>query len=119
MKVLLFQRGGRYLDLNIVKILIGKCKLAYKLNLSLTSLFTFSHIFCAFIGTNKNPKYFDEPESFDPSRFEGNAPVPYTWLPFGAGPRTCPGKDYVRFVVLNFIHILITKFHLGNYTFSQ
>uniref|UniRef100_A0A0R0JWW1 Cytochrome P450 n=1 Tax=Glycine max TaxID=3847 RepID=A0A0R0JWW1_SOYBN len=67
-------------------------------------------IFWAFIGTNKNPKYFHEPESFDPSRFEGNAPVPYTWLPFGAGPRTCPGKDYVRFVVLNFIHILITKF---------
>ncbi|RZB96641.1 Beta-amyrin 28-monooxygenase [Glycine soja] len=76
-------------------------------------------IFCAFIGTNKNPKYFDEPESFDPSRFEGNVPVPYTWIPFGAGPRTWPGKDYARLVVLNFIHILITKFHLGNYTFSQ
>ncbi|KAG5015535.1 hypothetical protein JHK85_021671 [Glycine max] len=67
----------------------------------------------------ENPKYFDEPESFDPSRFEGNVPVPYTWIPFGAGPRTWPGKDYARLVVLNFIHILITKFHLGNYTFSQ
>ncbi|TKY60180.1 Beta-amyrin 28-oxidase [Spatholobus suberectus] len=67
-------------------------------------------IFWALIGTNKNPKYFHDPESFDPSRFEGNVPAPYTCIPFGAGPRSCPGKDYTRFVVLNFIHILITKF---------
>ncbi|KAK7318716.1 hypothetical protein RJT34_03422 [Clitoria ternatea] len=63
-------------------------------------------IFWAIIGTNNNPRYFDEPENFDPSRFEGNVPAPYTYLPFGAGPRSCPGKDYTRFV----IHILITKF---------
>ncbi|KAK7399661.1 hypothetical protein VNO78_10849 [Psophocarpus tetragonolobus] len=67
-------------------------------------------IFWALIGKNKNPKYFDEPESFDPSRFEGNVPTPYTWIPFGAGPRSCPGVDYTRFVILNFIHFLITKF---------
>lgn len=67
-------------------------------------------IFWALVGTNKNPKYFYEPESFDPSRFEGNVPASYTWVPFGAGPRSCPGKDYTRFAVLNFIHIFITKF---------
>lgn len=68
-------------------------------------------IFWSIVGTNKDPKYFPEPENFDPSRFEGNIlPAPYTWIPFGAGPRSCPGKDYMRFVVLNFIHILINKF---------
>ncbi|CAJ1938267.1 unnamed protein product [Sphenostylis stenocarpa] len=68
-------------------------------------------IFWALVGTNKNPNYFPEPESFDPSRFEGNNfPAPYTWIPFGAGPRSCPGKDYVRFVVLSFIHVLVSKF---------
>ncbi|WJX53379.1 beta-amyrin 28-monooxygenase [Trifolium repens] len=67
-------------------------------------------IFWAFIGTNKNHKYFDEPENFDPSRFEGNVPAPYTYIPFGAGPRCCPGKDYTRFVIITFIHNLVTNF---------
>ncbi|XP_020204689.1 beta-amyrin 28-monooxygenase [Cajanus cajan] len=67
-------------------------------------------IYWSLIGINKNPKYFPEPESFDPSRFEGNVHAPYTWIPFGAGPRSCPGRDYTRFVLINFIHILITKF---------
>ncbi|KAJ1386141.1 Cytochrome P450 [Sesbania bispinosa] len=67
-------------------------------------------IFWAIIGTNKNPKYFHDPESFDPSRFEGNVPAPYTYIPFGAGPRSCPGRDYTRFVILTFIHNLVTKF---------
>ncbi|KAK7359069.1 hypothetical protein VNO77_01015 [Canavalia gladiata] len=67
-------------------------------------------IFWAIIGTNNNPMYFDEPECFDPSRFERNVPAPYTYIPFGVGPRSCPGKDYIRCVILTFIHILITKF---------
>ncbi|AET04477.1 cytochrome P450 family protein [Medicago truncatula] len=68
-------------------------------------------IFWAFIGTNKNPKYFDKPESFDPSRFEGNNVLaPYTYIPFGSGPRSCPGKDYTRLAILTFIHNLVTKF---------
>ncbi|XP_014508421.1 beta-amyrin 28-oxidase [Vigna radiata var. radiata] len=68
-------------------------------------------IFWSLVGTNRDPNYFPEPESFDPSRFEGTIlPAPYTWIPFGAGPRSCPGQDYTRFVVLNFIHIVINKF---------
>ncbi|XP_037278415.2 cytochrome P450 3A9 isoform X2 [Rhipicephalus microplus] len=39
-----------------------------------------------------DPKYFPEPSTFDPERFsEENAGSiqPYTYLPFGAGPRNC------------------------------
>ncbi|KAI3520479.1 hypothetical protein L1887_09928 [Cichorium endivia] len=60
--------------------------------------------------THKNPKFFPEPQKFDPSRFDGNGPAPYTFVPFGGGPRMCPGKEYARLEVLVFMHHLVTKF---------
>ncbi|KAK3429902.1 hypothetical protein EUGRSUZ_E01403 [Eucalyptus grandis] len=62
--------------------------------------------------THKNPKYFPDPEKFDPSRFEGNGLTPFTYVPFGGGPRMCPGKEYARLEILIFIHNLVTKFKL-------
>ncbi|WKA11477.1 hypothetical protein VitviT2T_028972 [Vitis vinifera] len=62
--------------------------------------------------THKNPKYFPNPEKFDPSRFEGKGPEPYTFVPFGGGPRMCVGKEYARLEILVFIHNVVTKFKL-------
>ncbi|GAV68626.1 p450 domain-containing protein [Cephalotus follicularis] len=62
--------------------------------------------------TNKNPQYYPEPEKFDPSRFEGDGPAPYTYVPFGGGPKMCPGKEFARLEILVFIHNLVTRFKL-------
>lgn len=44
---------------------------------------------------HRNPKYFPNPYKFDPERFSDenkNNIQPFTYLPFGTGPRFCIGK---------------------------
>ncbi|XP_027067706.1 beta-amyrin 6-beta-monooxygenase-like [Coffea arabica] len=62
--------------------------------------------------TNKNPKYFHDPETFDPTRYEGDGPTACTFLPFSAGPRMCPGKEYSMFLILVYIYNVVRNFKL-------
>ncbi|KAL6322900.1 hypothetical protein AAG906_021034 [Vitis piasezkii] len=60
--------------------------------------------------THRDPKYFLDPKKFNPSRFEGKGPQPFTFVPFGGGPRMCPGREYARVQVLAFIYNVVTRF---------
>lgn len=51
-----------------------------------TTLFYSSYV----VGNNE--KYFKEPQTFDPDRWERDDIHPFSILPFGVGPRGCWGK---------------------------
>lgn len=63
-------------------------------------------------GTHMNNNIFEDPEKFNPSRFDSSSKAypPYTYIPFGAGPRICPGAEFARIQSLLVIHHFITKY---------
>jgi cytochrome P450 len=50
--------------------------------------------------SHRNPRYFPDPDRFDPERFrpgpELSALPRFAYFPFGGGPRVCMGEGFVR-----------------------
>jgi cytochrome P450 len=51
--------------------------------------------------TQRDPRWYRDPEVFRPERWSEPAPdrPRYAWLPFGAGPRSCVGEHFARMVL--------------------
>jgi cytochrome P450 len=66
-------------------------------------------------GAHHAPRYWESPESFDPERFskenEKTHP-PFTWLPFGGGPRGCIGGNYAMLQILMILGSLLRRYDL-------
>ena len=61
----------------------------------------------------KDPDLFNNPESFDPSRFldsSGNIVKTKGFIPFGTGRRICPGENISWIEMFLFITVLIQEF---------
>jgi cytochrome P450 len=64
-------------------------------------------------GAHHAPRYWENPESFDPERFtkeNDKLRTPFTYLPFGAGPRTCIGGNYAMLQILMILSDLLRKY---------
>jgi cytochrome P450 len=65
--------------------------------------------------TQRDPRWFPEPERFDPDRFspgrvEG---IPeYAYIPFGAGPHVCVGNTFAMMEITLVVATLVQRFHL-------
>ena len=60
-----------------------------------------------------NPDYFKDPETFDPERFmpeRNHEIIPYTYLPFGIGPRNCIANRFVLFQLKVCLVYLLQKY---------
>lgn len=70
------------------------------------------------VGIHRDPKYYPNPDKFDPERFsdENKSSIqPYTYLPFGLGPRSCIGKK----LHLKHSQKILNSNFINNYVFRQ
>ena len=64
-------------------------------------------------GAHHSPKYWDQPESFLPDRFRKENKknhAPFTYLPFGAGPRGCIGGNYAMLQMLIILGAILRRY---------
>jgi cytochrome P450 len=64
-------------------------------------------------GAHHAPRYWERPESFEPERFiKANEKLrtPFTYLPFGGGPRVCIGNQYAMLQILMILSDLLRKY---------
>ena len=64
-------------------------------------------------GAHHAPHYWPSPESFDPERFlKANEKLrtPFTYLPFGGGPRVCIGNHYAMLQILMILSELLRTY---------
>jgi cytochrome P450 len=65
-------------------------------------------------GAHHASRYWQDPERFDPERFtkanEG-LHTPFTYLPFGGGPRGCIGGNYAMLQILMILSELLRKYN--------
>jgi cytochrome P450 len=64
-------------------------------------------------GAHHAPRYWHDPERFDPERFaKANEKLhtPFTYLPFGGGPRGCIGGNYAMLQILMILSDLLRKY---------
>ncbi|MCO5593951.1 hypothetical protein L7F22_047970 [Adiantum nelumboides] len=57
-----------------------------------------------------NPTLFMDPYTFNPERFLEQPPKLGQYMPFGHGPRLCPGNMLALLSARMFVHILVTKY---------
>lgn len=66
-------------------------------------------------GAHHAKNSWTNPETFDPERFarsNPNPPAPFTYIPFGGGPRGCIGGNYAMLQILMILSVVLRRYDL-------
>ena len=72
-------------------------------------------VFISPIVTHHDPRFFDNPEGFEPERFlgeRGKAMTKHTFIPFIAGPRQCIGNNFALMEGQLILATVLSRFEL-------
>ncbi|MDX3387456.1 cytochrome P450 [Streptomyces niveiscabiei] len=72
-------------------------------------------VWCSQWSVHRDPRWFPDPQTFQPERFAVGSPVSATdhaWFPFGTGPRACLGARLAQVQVVLVLAALAQRFHL-------
>jgi cytochrome P450 len=78
-----------------------------------------SNIFILQWRTQRDPRFFSDPERFDPERWRedpvrsGKIPR-FAYFPFGGGPRVCVGASFAMMEATLLLAMMQQKYHLEN-----
>ena len=64
-------------------------------------------------GAHHAPQHWENPETFDPQRFTNaneKRRMPFTYLPFGGGPRGCIGGNYAMLQILMILSVVLRRY---------
>lgn len=70
-------------------------------------------VFASFRAVHLNSDYFKDARTFNPWRWQKNSEVSSpanVYMPFGGGPRLCPGYELARVVLSVFLHRFVTRY---------
>ncbi|XP_061722208.1 cytochrome P450 6B2-like [Cydia pomonella] len=62
---------------------------------------------------NRNPEWFEDPESFRPERLMQGKVRPYTFMPFGEGQRICVGYLLAKMQVISGLVTVLRKYRVS------
>jgi cytochrome P450 family 6 len=92
-----------------------KCVKAYQVPGSDLKLDQGCTVTVPIVGLHHDPQYFPDPDTFNPDRFsEDNKHniQPFTYMPFGSGPRHCIGKKLYLYTDFSLLAIELNAPHL-------
>ncbi|XP_060530967.1 cytochrome P450 9e2-like [Cylas formicarius] len=72
-------------------------------------------LFIPMFAIHRDPTYYPNPEKFDPERFSDENKdniKPYTFIPFGSGPRNCIGSRFAILEVKAMLYHLLFKYEV-------
>ena len=76
-----------------------------------------SIVFIPPYSVHRDPRWWSEPEQFDPNRFseQNEADVPkYAYLPFGGGPRICIGNHFSLMEAQILLAMIVSRYQLSH-----
>jgi cytochrome P450 len=71
-----------------------------------------SQVFLSVRHIQRHPEYFEQPDAYVPDRFLGELKHPYSFIPFGGGPRICIGSALAKLEATLVLQMLCQRYEM-------